>query len=134
MNEFIRTIDRQEFEEGIERRLLVGQVAVGSLCKIRLQDMVETVAPPRVRYIEATISVLEKYEQASGSTILRYMFEASRDTADPIIYTDTFNHESIAHNHSYGLNLMTYLSDENDPRWDDSLQALVDTEMDVLVR
>jgi len=134
MNEFIRTIDNREFEAGIPRRLLLGQVAVGTLCKVRLQDMV--VKPPTlpaVRHIEATISIIEKTELSTGSIALKYMFEASRETEDPIIYTDTFGPDSLATDRSYGMNLLTYLSDETDPRWDDSLQALTDIESELLV-
>ena len=134
MNEFIRTIDNSEFEAGIPRRLLLGQAAVGTLCKVRLQDMV--VKPPTlpaVRHLEATISILEKTELSTGSVALKYMFEASRETKEPIIYTDTFGPDSLATSRSYGINLLTYLSDESDPRWDDSMQELVDIESDAFV-
>ena len=129
-SEFVRFISPEAFESGLSRRLLIGEVAVGQICKIRIEDMDPTKFTQPIKHVEATISILDKISTEQGSTLLRYKFEASDVTMKD---QDTFNADSIAFNRVIGLNFRTYLSDELDPRWDASLSELADLSSDVTV-
>ena len=133
MSEFIRPITPEVFESGLERRLLVGQIAVGQLCKIRIEDLDTRKSPAPMRYVEATISVLNKSDNQDGSTLVDYKYEASKP-GDIITDKDIFNAESLVLNQTNGVTVRTYLSDDLDPRWDGSLRALVDSELNATVK
>jgi len=130
-SEFVRYISPETFESGLSRRLLVGEIAVGQICKIRIEDVDVRKFIQPIKHVEATISVLDKINTSNGNTLLTYKFEAA--DAGVMKDYDTFNADSIALNRVIGMSFRTYLSDELDPRWDASLSELVDLSSDISV-
>ena len=110
MSEFVRFISPEVFESGLERRLLVGQVAVGHVCKIRVEDVYFTQHDHSVRYVEATISITDMRSNEDGSTVLDYTYEAPRVT-DVVTGQEDFNADSVSINGTDGVTLRSYLSD-----------------------
>jgi len=110
MSEFVRFISPEVFESGLERRLLVGQVAVGRVCKIRVEDVYFTQHDQSVRYVEATISITDMRSNEDGSTVLDYTYEAPRAT-DVVTGQEDFNADSVSINGTDGVTLRSYLSD-----------------------
>jgi len=110
MSEFVKFISPEVFESGLERRLLVGQVAVGNVCKIRVEDVYFSQHDKSVRYVEATISITDMHSKEDGSTVLDYTYEASRMT-DVVTGQEDFNVDSVSINRTDGVALRSYLSD-----------------------
>jgi len=110
MSEFVRFISPEVFESGLERRLLVGRVAVGHVCKIRVEDVYFSQHDESVRYVEATISITDMRSKEDGSTVLDYTYEASRAT-DVVTGQEDFDADSVSINRTDGVALRSYLSD-----------------------
>jgi hypothetical protein len=125
MNEFVRFIEQRDFEEGLALRLQVGSVAVGDVCKIRSEDIDTRLKERPLRFAEATISIVAKREE-NGFIRLDYEYEAIKAEGSDSFDTDLFNEQSIAFDRTNGINLRTYLSDQPDSRWDDSMRQLID--------
>ena len=132
MGEFVRFIEQQDFEDGLSLRLLVGKVAVGDICKIRIEDVNSPSKKFPLRFTETTISIIAKRED-NGFVRLDYVHEALRSLGDVSPEADFFNQDSIAINRDSGMALRTYLSDEPDSRWDGSMSELVDLESNTLI-
>ncbi len=133
MNEFVRFIEQRDFEDGLNLRLQVGTVAVGDVCKIRFEGIDDRLRERPMRFAEATINIISKSEE-NGYIRLDYVLEALRAEGDNTSSVDFFNADSIALNKSNGLTLRTYLSDQPDSRWDDSMSKLIDLESTFFVR
>ena len=133
MNEFVRFIEQRDFEDGLSLRLQVGAVAVGDICKIRFEDIDHRIKERPLRFAEATINIITKSED-NGFLRLDYVFEALRAEGSNAPHVDLFNADSIALNRSNGLTFRTYLSDQPDSRWDDSMSELIDLESTISVR
>jgi len=111
MSEFVRFISPEVFESGLEHRLLVGQIAVGHVCKIRVEDVYFTQHDQSVRYVEATISITDMRSNEDGSTLLGYTHETSRAT-DIVTVQEDFNADSVSINTTDGAVFRAYLSDD----------------------
>ena len=122
MNEFARFMMPEAFESGLERRLLIGEVVVGQICKIRIEHGGDNLP---TRHVEATISIVDKQFSKQGEKV-SYFYQASVRSGQSFGDADIFNADSIAL--SPGTNFRTYLSDDIDPRWDASLSELIDIE------
>jgi hypothetical protein len=134
MNEFARIITPEEFKAGLELRLAIGQIAVGEMCKIRMESPHYYNAQKPVQYTEATVSILEKQNVQNG-TMIKYGFVATKNhpgTRD-FVKSDLFNADSLAINRHRGTDYRLYLYDDVDPRWDESLQELADLESSRLI-
>ena len=132
MSEFVRFIEQQDFEDGLNLRLLVGKVAVGDICKIRFEDVNSRSKKFPLRFAESTISVVGKRED-NGFIRLDYIHEALRSLGGVSPEAEFFNQDSIAINRDSGIALRTYLSDEPDARWDGSMKELVDLESNTYI-
>lgn len=133
MSEFVRFISERNFEDGLALRLQAGAVAVGDVCKIRFEDLDYRIKERPLRFAEAAISIVAKAED-NGFLRINYVFEALRAEGNNSQETALFNDQSIALERSNGMTFRTYLSDQPDSRWDDSLRELVDLESTIFVR
>ena len=133
MNEFVRFIEQRDFEDGINLRLLVGTVAVGDICKIRFEDSDTGFKERPLCFMEATIDIISKRED-NGLLRLDYSFEALRLEGSYSLETDFFDEDSIARSRKRGVVMRTYLFDEPDSRWDNSLSKLVELESTSCIR
>jgi len=132
MSEFVRFIEQQDFEDGLNLRLLIGKVAVGDICKIRFEDVSSPSKKFPLRFAETTVSIIAKRDD-NGLVELDYVHEALRSYGDVSLRVDFFNQDSIAINRDSGMALRTYLSDEPDSRWDGSMSELVDLESNISI-
>lgn len=113
MSEFARFISPEVFESGLERRLLVGKIAVGYVCKIRVEDVYFSQHDQSVRYVEAPILITDIRSNEDGSTMLDYTYEASRVTAI-VSGQENFSADSVSLNRTDDAAFRSYLSDELD--------------------